>query len=1229
MHRASALWQRYLNVLQKHPWRTWSLQTGAIMGTGDVISQMLVDGKEIQELDTTRTARFAAMGMFFVGPTVRGWYVVLERLFGTNGFATTAMKKMLTDQLFFAPLFIGNFMVVMGLVQHQPFPKVWDKLNEEYLDVLQANYMIWPAVQTINFYLVPLQHRIIVINSTLLITNSYLMWLCNKPCLECPVKARGTSALYILDADDFYSCPKKRSLKHYPPQVICRDVPFPNRRSICYEPDLPERRKDDSQSPGDRIKQLLPKLGNAATNVLFRKHKSDQPNYDDCCRMIKPSTENELPEPICDNSCKVERVTCGVKPTCVEVPRTKTIIPRCPEKRFVAAPPQPLVPPCPPCPPPCPCPTPRTEFKRPANAKCIGKPTCPRDNTPIEVPICTCSSKPIVPVCDEEITEKKPALICLENTEISEKKPALMCLEDKQMSVKRCLEADCSCVTAKQSEQVMHLCDSSQVTLNDSDTWPLVSKVWWIVKHPFRPAECIRKSKSVPECSSSSDKLQSFKDSVKILCTKKQSCTSPVSICPQPCPCPQPRSQVCTCKCRPVKQIPPPPPRCTCKPKPTCCCPRKQKCPCPPKPPPCCIGKPTCPAPICTGRPSCPKTHPCPTRPAPCIGKKTCPKPCPSPCSPCPVVPRCPTLKQECIKKKTCPSRSRCIRKTTCPLPKVYPLDCKDFCFKVKEAFVSNVCPPQSDDEGTFISPTCVELPPINIEIADPCRTIPPYQFEVPPTKVEFTHPCQAFQVYTLLLPHTGTSVPSLAPGSCLEAAPSPSAPSQTASGTTSQTSSLSDCLGTPTENIDKPPAPLPDPCDPCKPPVPVPVTVPDSCDEFFVQEPTPTPSIYYEPACGEQAPENGEQAPASNQLAQLDELTNEIVDTSLLDEFLLSSEGEEFFTSEMAPLTDEIVPDDELLQPEPDIAPAYDENDVWYDQPPPGSMPTCPSIYAEVSDPEPDIVPACSPDNVELEEEALPPTIPEPPVANNASPPTPSPTPPIVYVQSQLPFQQIGPVAISSTPGAQICTFPVPAGAQTQIHLTVSLSAPTPLPLPPTLPLALPPVSTANPLSSGAVLAPPALIPPCPVPAILSTSADQFPAAGTAEQSPPKPKTPNDKYINKIYYIAAPRPPIIKILCSQRVISPTTHQDPPRDPTSQHADHHEFIAPRVSSDGQKLINLTLSASVTGERALVKCGVTRDLTVSAKENLCFNLSIISGSLFVYIRFTKPTERCDQ
>ena len=191
------IWRSYLNILERVPLRTQMVQTGIIMGAGDALSQTVIEKKS--KYDFERTVRFSAIGSFFVAPTIRVWYLTLEKWFGAGVTISTTLKKVGTDQIFFAPLFsaaiisvIGTSQAISKAIMTEPDSKkrydilkkdvaqVGHKLQRDYTDVVLTGWTIWPATQLINFYLVPFLVRPLVVSVVALFWNTYLAWKTNQ-----------------------------------------------------------------------------------------------------------------------------------------------------------------------------------------------------------------------------------------------------------------------------------------------------------------------------------------------------------------------------------------------------------------------------------------------------------------------------------------------------------------------------------------------------------------------------------------------------------------------------------------------------------------------------------------------------------------------------------------------------------------------------------------------------------------------------------------------------------------------------------------------------------------------------------------------------------------------------------------------------------------------------------------------------------------------------------------
>lgn len=126
--------------------------------------------------DFERLTRFMAYG-FCMAPVQFRWFKLLEKWFPITKASAfgPAMKRVAFDQLIFAPLGVGCFFTAMTLAEGGGRREVGHKLRDMYVPTLKANYMVWPAVQVVNFRLMPVQFQLV---STLLAPDFFKAELC-------------------------------------------------------------------------------------------------------------------------------------------------------------------------------------------------------------------------------------------------------------------------------------------------------------------------------------------------------------------------------------------------------------------------------------------------------------------------------------------------------------------------------------------------------------------------------------------------------------------------------------------------------------------------------------------------------------------------------------------------------------------------------------------------------------------------------------------------------------------------------------------------------------------------------------------------------------------------------------------------------------------------------------------------------------------------------------------
>ncbi|KAF0301173.1 Protein Mpv17 [Amphibalanus amphitrite] len=136
---ATRLRDLYGRLLQRHPVIVQSVQAGALMGVGDLLAQTAVERKRPSEIDLPRVGRFFGIGLCLVGPGLRLWYGALDRYVGSRG-ARIVIRKVALDQGVFAPIFLGNFLVVLGAMQGRNWSQIKLKMKQEYSDILFNNW---------------------------------------------------------------------------------------------------------------------------------------------------------------------------------------------------------------------------------------------------------------------------------------------------------------------------------------------------------------------------------------------------------------------------------------------------------------------------------------------------------------------------------------------------------------------------------------------------------------------------------------------------------------------------------------------------------------------------------------------------------------------------------------------------------------------------------------------------------------------------------------------------------------------------------------------------------------------------------------------------------------------------------------------------------------------------------------------------------------------------------
>ncbi|KAL2832120.1 putative integral membrane protein, Mpv17/PMP22 family [Aspergillus cavernicola] len=125
--------------------------------------------------DFERLTRFMSYG-FFMAPLQFKWFGFLSRVFplAKKNPTVSAMKRVACDQLLFAPFGLTCFFTFMTVAEGGGKRALTRKFQDVYLPTLKANFVLWPAVQMLNFRVIPIQFQIPFVSTVGIAWTAYL-----------------------------------------------------------------------------------------------------------------------------------------------------------------------------------------------------------------------------------------------------------------------------------------------------------------------------------------------------------------------------------------------------------------------------------------------------------------------------------------------------------------------------------------------------------------------------------------------------------------------------------------------------------------------------------------------------------------------------------------------------------------------------------------------------------------------------------------------------------------------------------------------------------------------------------------------------------------------------------------------------------------------------------------------------------------------------------------------
>lgn len=205
-----ALWGAYERQLQRRPVITQMTTSALLWGAGDLMAQRLERYEQEHNLRTPTTAAAAApakhaapstdpsspatdwrralltavYGAVFVGPVGHFWYHGIDkavaRVFAPGTPQFIALKVAI-DTAVMGPFYVSTFFGFgCAFIDGGGYSEFARKMRADFVPTLLLEVSLWPFIQSVNFWKVPVQHQLLVVNSATVIDAAFMSWARNQ-----------------------------------------------------------------------------------------------------------------------------------------------------------------------------------------------------------------------------------------------------------------------------------------------------------------------------------------------------------------------------------------------------------------------------------------------------------------------------------------------------------------------------------------------------------------------------------------------------------------------------------------------------------------------------------------------------------------------------------------------------------------------------------------------------------------------------------------------------------------------------------------------------------------------------------------------------------------------------------------------------------------------------------------------------------------------------------------
>uniref|UniRef100_A0A0A9X194 Mpv17-like protein n=1 Tax=Lygus hesperus TaxID=30085 RepID=A0A0A9X194_LYGHE len=146
-----------------------------IWPAGSLVQQK-IEGRNLNDVDLIRVARFCVWGCLFVAPTLTIWMTIARAIWPQNNLRS-ALTKALVEQVTYTPFAMTSFYFGMTVLEMKGVEAAKKEVADKFLPTYKVGVLIWPFLQTINYTTIPEKNRIVFVSFCSFVWTTFLAYM--------------------------------------------------------------------------------------------------------------------------------------------------------------------------------------------------------------------------------------------------------------------------------------------------------------------------------------------------------------------------------------------------------------------------------------------------------------------------------------------------------------------------------------------------------------------------------------------------------------------------------------------------------------------------------------------------------------------------------------------------------------------------------------------------------------------------------------------------------------------------------------------------------------------------------------------------------------------------------------------------------------------------------------------------------------------------------------------